>query len=124
MSRASRYRIVGLALASLLSAIVALTACSDYAEGDRCETLNGSGDCQSGLVCTAKSQINAPYNNSDRCCPSNPAAATHPACTVLQSPVGDATAPFDTGPTPDAAIVTPAEAAAPEASTDASDDGG
>jgi hypothetical protein len=38
--------------------------------------------------------------------------------------VGDATAPLDTGPTPDAAIVTPAEAAAPEASTDASDGGG
>jgi hypothetical protein len=38
--------------------------------------------------------------------------------------VGDATAPLDTGPTPDAAIVTPAEAAAPEASADANDDGG
>ena len=127
MSRARRYRIVSIALASLLGAFVALTACSNYDEGDRCETLNGNDDCASPLQCVPKAQINQPFNNSDRCCPVDRSTATHPACTLLQSPVGgDAAPPGDTGPTPDAKADSPAEAAIPEAGSDAdaNDDGG
>jgi hypothetical protein len=131
MSRARRIRIVGILMASLLGGVVTLAACSNQAEGERCQAENGNDDCQSGLVCLAATQktfnggqggslVNAPYNNSDRCCPADRSKATHPACVQLQATVtGDAAAPpADTGPTPDATT----DASQPDTSTvDAAD---
>ena len=129
MSRARRIRIVGVLMASMLCGIVTLAACSNQAEGERCQAENGNDDCQDGLVCLAATQktfnggvglVNAPYNNSDRCCPYERSTASHPACVLLQTTVtGDAAAPpADTGPTPDATT----DASQPDTSTvDAAD---
>ena len=131
MQRALRYRIVSIALCTALGAFVALAACSNYDEGDRCESLNGSEDCAEPLQCTPKAQINTPYNSSDRCCPVDRAAATHHACKLPQSPIAGDAAPADanTGPTPDATVDAPVDTspvveAGPDADADAPDDGG
>ena len=103
MSRARRYRIVGVLMAWTLSCLVALAACSDQDEGDRCQTQNGNEDCSPGLVCLAAGNVNPPFNKSDRCCPADRRSATHPACALLTATVtGDSAPPPDTGPTPDA----------------------
>lgn len=84
---------------ALVAGWIALAACSNNGEGERCEVENNSDDCQDGLICLAASQVNLNYNNSDRCCPVDRSKATHPACTLLQSPVaGDSAPPADTGP--------------------------
>ena len=127
MQRAFRYRIVGIVLCTALSAFVALTACSNYEEGERCETLNGNEDCKDGLQCTPKAQINTPYDSSDRCCPVNRATATHPACVILTTPITTDAAPPDantgpTPPTPDATIDSSTDTGiGPEAGPDAAD---
>lgn len=139
MKRARRIRnasIVGSAVASVL---IALSACSQQAEGDRCDFDNGSADCADGLICLPATNqggrgagtgtVNPPYNNADRCCPQDRTRATHPACTVPTSPVaGDSGPPADSGPTPDAAVVdapadSPAEASDAAEAGDAPDDG-
>lgn len=114
MSRARRIRFVGIMMATLVGGLVTLAACSNQAEGDRCQAENGNDDCQSGLVCLAATQkafngsteglVNAPYNNSDRCCPAQRSNATHPACVLLSPTVTgtDAAPPPDTGPVRDA----------------------
>ena len=124
MQRAFRYRIIGIVLAASVCAFVALTACSNYEEGERCETLNGNEDCADGLTCTPKAQINTPYDSSDRCCPPDRTRATHPACVVLTTPISTDAAPNDsnTGPAPDATIDSPVETSTvPEAGPDAAD---
>lgn len=121
MSRARRIRfsfvtlVTRTLMASLVGGLVlvALAACSNQAEGDRCQAENNNDDCQSGLMCLAATQkpfgggnglVNPPYNNSDRCCPFDRLTATHPACVPLQTTItGDGAAPPpDTGPVPDA----------------------
>ena len=125
MQRARRYRIVGVVLGLGLAGFIGLTACSDYEEGDRCEILNGNSDCANPLQCTPKAQINTPYNSSDRCCPVDRTTATHPACTVLQSPITGDSAPGDanTGPAPDVSVAdAPVDTSTvPEAGPDAAD---
>ena len=128
MQRARSYRIVGVVLALGISGLIALAACSNYDEGDRCEILNGNSDCASGLQCLPKSVINTPYNSSDRCCPVDRSTATHPACTVQQN-LSDASAPFDanSGPAPDVSVpdapmdTAPIPEAGPDADADAAD---
>ena len=133
MSRARRYRIVGVMTAMLLGAFLTLAACSEQGEGERCQAENGNDDCESTLVCLAATQkafnggsglVNAPYNNSDRCCPLDRSTATHPACVnPTVSPTGDGAAPPpDTGPRPDAPIDSPVETSTPDAAGDASND--
>ena len=118
MSRGRRYGFVGILLMSMLGVFTTLVACSDQGEGDRCQAENGNQDCQSGLVCLAATQkpfsganvglVNAPYNNSDRCCPADRSQATHPACTPPTAPVSDSSIPPEaTGP--DAPIDSPAD---------------
>lgn len=127
MQRARRYGIVSIALCLGLGAFVALAACSNYDEGERCETLNGNDDCADPLQCIPKAQIPVPYNGSDRCCPANRAAATHPACMQPQNPIGgDSAPPPDTGPLPEAAPAPDANEASvpPVEAGDAADDGG
>jgi hypothetical protein len=114
MQRARRYRIVGLALGAVFAGFIALTACSNYAEGERCELGNGNEDCTSGLVCTPKARLAAPYNVSDRCCPPDLATATAVACVQPQAGFGaDSAPPEETGPAPDATTVDAAETSAP-----------
>jgi len=87
--------------------VLVLAACSNGAEGDRCEFDNGNDDCQDGLVCVPKAAssrpgngtVNPPYNNADRCCPLDRSTATHPACTLNStSTITDSAPPTDTGP--------------------------
>lgn len=98
-SRARRSKIAAVVTTFAIGAWIALSACSNNGEGERCQFANGSDDCQDGLACLQSSQVNPSYNNSDRCCPPDRAKATHPACTLLQNPVGgDSAPPADTGP--------------------------
>jgi len=123
MQRARSYRIVSVVLCLALAGFVALTACSDYQEGERCESLNGNSDCASGLQCLPKAQINTPFNSSDRCCPVDRTTATSPACIIQQTPISGDAAPNDanTGPGPDVTVSDAPNdtSTAPEAGTDA-----
>lgn len=91
--RSRRYGIVAVLMALGLGGFVTLAACSNGAEGERCQAENGNEDCQSGLVCLAAglkpfnggapgSYVNPPFNGSDRCCPLDRLTATHPACVA------------------------------------------
>lgn len=126
-----RRSLPALVAGALVSAlIVASAACSNQGEGERCEVENGNDDCKNGLICvpadTGKESsasafgytaVNAPFNNSDRCCPTNRATASHPACTVTGSAGGDAAPPADaTVPPTDGAV------SAPDATVDAGED--
>jgi len=125
MHRARSYRIVSVVLCVGLAGLIALTACSDYQEGDRCEVLNGNSDCASGLQCLPKAVINTPYNSSDRCCPVDRNTATHPACIVQSASDAGNAPPSDanTGPTSDVTVGDgPVETSTiPEAGPDAAD---
>lgn len=127
MQRARRYRLVGVMMClTFVAGFVVLSACSNYQEGDRCEILNGNSDCADPLQCTPKAQINTPYNSSDRCCPVDRATATHPACTVLQSPITGDSAPGNPNTGPDATVSdAPVDTSTPDAAdaTDAADAG-
>ena len=94
-----------------------VAACSNQGEGEVCNTLNGSDDCETekGLVCYDHNVLK--NTTSDRCCPEDRSTATHPACkTETASVLSDALAPANTGP--DAADTTLQDA---QVSTDASD---
>ena len=122
MQRARSYRIVSVLLVVGLAGFVALlslSACSNYSEGDRCESLNGNNDCVDGLQCTPKSQLSVPFNSSDRCCPPDRTRATTAACSVPQNPIaGDSAPPSETGPSVDATIP---ETSTVDTGTDAAD---
>lgn len=118
MQRARRYRFVGVALGVGLAAFIALTACSNYREGERCELLNNNDDCDDGLVCTPANELLKAYNQSSRCCPQDRRTASDPRCGVQETVIGgDSAPPAETGPTTDA------DADAAETSTDAAADG-
>jgi hypothetical protein len=122
MHRARRYRFVGVALGVGLAAFIALTACSNYGEGERCESLNNNDDCEDGLVCTPANELLKAYNQSSRCCPQDRRTASDPRCGVQETVIGgDSAPPAETGPTTDAATTDAADAA--ETSTDAAADG-
>jgi hypothetical protein len=117
MQRARRYRLLGVTLAASVAGFIALSACSNYSEGERCEQ---NDDCQDGFLCLAAPLVNAPYGSSARCCPPDRSTATHPACTILQAVVDGSTPPAETGPTPDATVDAPTETSTPaEAGSDA-----
>lgn len=101
-SRARRRNIAAAVTMLTLGGWLVLSACSNNAEGERCQTANNNDDCEQGLICLASSQVNPSYNSSDRCCPVDRTQATHPACTLLTNPVaGDSSPPADTGPAQD-----------------------
>ncbi len=62
-----------------LMAVFALVpfACSNQAEGQRCNVDNGNDDCESGLVCTSSRELGG---NADICCPAS-GQSTSPECT-------------------------------------------
>jgi hypothetical protein len=123
MQRARSYRIVSVVLCLALAGFVALTACSDYQEGERCEILNGNSDCASGLQCLPKAVINTPFNSSDRCCPVDRSTATTAPCIIQQTPIAGDAAPNDANSGPGADVTVsdaPADTSTvPEAGTDA-----
>jgi hypothetical protein len=133
MSRARRNRIVGIVMVSMLGGFVTLAACSDQGEGERCQAENGNDDCTAPLVCLAGGQkpfnggvgfVNAPFQNSDRCCPFDRSTATHPACVLLSTSItpDGSIPPPDTGPVPDAPIDSPPDTNTTPDAADASSD--
>lgn len=124
---------VGLRTAAIVfflcgSGIVAIAACSNQGEGERCQFANGNDDCNTAdnLICYRKEDLNS---DSDRCCPVDRTKATTAICTT---PIGvggaDASAPADTGPptTVDASVTDAGEDAADAADAetlDAADSG-
>jgi len=51
--------------------IVATLACGQQSEGERCDTRNGSLDCDNGLVCRVGSELSLPGDTTGvgLCCP-------------------------------------------------------
>lgn len=97
--RKRRTKTAAIVTFAMVAGWIALTACSNNGEGERCQTANNSDDCENGLICLPANLVNPTYSSSDRCCPVDRSKATHPACTLLQNPVaGDSAPPPDTGP--------------------------
>jgi hypothetical protein len=94
-------RIVGGVLVAILGTLLAITACSNQGEGERCEELNNNDDCDTsaGLICYPAAQLGSGLNSA-RCCPADRSKATHPVCRGVITVGGDATTTADTGPTP------------------------
>jgi hypothetical protein len=96
-------RAVGIFGGAILACAVAIAACSNQGEGDRCDVNadnSGNDDCKDGLVCTPQSSLG---NNSstDLCCPSDRRLATTPQCAIPQTPTGgDSGAPNVDGSVP------------------------
>lgn len=68
-------------LLALVSLAVASTlpACSQQGEGERCDLAkNGDADCDSGLVCIAKTRLRDKL--ADRCCDPIPGASSDSRC--------------------------------------------
>lgn len=106
-------RTIALVVGALAGLFVALSACSNQGEGERCNFLNGDEDCGDGLVCYQSTQLKD--SNADRCCPVDRTTATNPFCQTGGSSGIDASAPTDSGPS------TPPPASASDAGTDAAD---
>ena len=75
------------AFAALASALLALLACSNQGEGERCDhnaSNLGNDDCQNGLTCV---QQNALTNGMgyDACCPFDRTQATTAVCSLNQA---------------------------------------
>jgi hypothetical protein len=124
--------------------IVIFAACSDEAEGERCDTRNtrnGSDDCQPGLVCVPGGDLGSAgseyclangslVTTCGVCCPVNRANATVSICQLSSTLPGADAAPPDTDAgdaASDASDASDTDAAdagdtdADAASTDASD---
>ncbi len=117
-------------------------ACSDQAEGERCDTRNtrlGSDDCQPGLICVPGADLGSSGANycvgtsglvttCGVCCPEDRANATTSVCLITSTlPGADAAPPFSGTDAGDAAAEAPDssstgdDAAGDDASSDASD---
>jgi hypothetical protein len=124
----SRYKLASIAVSVLVGGWIALSACSNQSEGERCDVANGDEDCKTdeGLVCFPKAQLSAPFNNADRCCPRDRSTAKTDPCKFPTNPIaGDSAPPGDTGPGPDVKVDAPTDSsdadAEAETSTDAAD---
>lgn len=108
MQRVRRSRLVNVVLTVAVGAILSipwLAACSNYEEGERCESKNGNEDCQDGLQCLPANLVTKPFDSSDRCCPVDRTRASHPACVISTNPiVGDAAPATETGPGTDSSL--------------------
>ena len=105
------------------------SACGKQAEGEKCDkrALNdGNSDCQDGLVCEARANLNG--SSHDRCCPTNRSTATTDFCKLASNQFGgDAAIPPtedsgtpDAAPIPDAAVVDAGADVAADSGADAS----
>ncbi len=66
------FAFVGLTLSAIF---VNVAGCSNQAEGQSCSVDNVNADCESGLVCVPKTELNTQV---DICC--KPSGSTNPAC--------------------------------------------
>lgn len=97
--RTRRKRTAAIVTVALVSGWLALSACSNNGEGERCEIDNNNDDCENGLVCLAARELPQGFNGGDRCCPPDRTQATHAACRAPQASVGgDSAPPADSGP--------------------------
>ena len=90
----SRKKLVAFALSASVAMVPLFVACSNNAEGERCDQLadnGGNDDCQDGLVCTSKTDLNGA--SSDLCCPPDRTTALTPQCQIAHAPVGGDAAP-------------------------------
>jgi hypothetical protein len=103
------YAFITVAVA-LMGFSIAGSGCSAQGEGDRCTFfnsgstidagINGTDECQSGLVCWSGMMFPNTYGTYDRCCPPNLAQATVVQCETGgqiadASPSAGADASFD-----------------------------
>ncbi|HEX7669780.1 MAG TPA: hypothetical protein VF395_09365, partial [Polyangiaceae bacterium] len=84
--------LLGLSFVAL--ALLAASACSDQAEGDRCAPENNDTDCASGLICKRLSElgVTGDARKTGVCCPPpNGSPPTSPYCLGQNSQIpGDA----------------------------------
>jgi hypothetical protein len=66
------FAIVGLGLVGFLANV---TGCSNQSEGQACSVDNVNADCEDGLVCVTRTELNTQV---DICC--KPTGSTNPAC--------------------------------------------
>ena len=102
-----------LTLAFFLFTASALVGCSKQAEGERCDTNNGSLDCETGLVCRSASQLSLPGNTVGfaLCCPIDGIIPNEDACRAgatqpPEEPIPDAGGAEPQGLVEDAAAAT------------------
>ena len=98
-----------LALGFLGAALISASACSDQAEGERCDPNNGDSDCNSGLICTKFVSLNiASASGAAICCPPAGQPTTTTICqnqgNNLSTDAGSSTggSAGDAGSSPDA----------------------
>jgi hypothetical protein len=104
-----------LAAASVLVVSLAVSACSNQAEGERCDRLNNDDDCQEGLVCKPGTELGS---NADTCCPPGDGTSDLPECTL-----GGGAASNGTGTGASSGVTVPA-ATVTSSSTSTGGDGG
>ena len=66
------FAIVGL---GIVGAMALMPGCSNQVEGQSCSVDNVNADCEDGLVCVSKTELNTQV---DICC--KPSGSTNPAC--------------------------------------------
>ena len=98
-----RLQIASLFLSCLVGGAL-FAACSNQAEGQRCDPRFGNDDCQDGLVCKRASELGGVY---DICCPAAGANVVECRRSISvdggDTPAPDATAP-DAATTSDAGV--------------------
>lgn len=96
-----RFALASAAVSALAGVIFLLVACSQQAEGDRCQLDNNNDDCADGLVCTGSTNLpiaqrGTATDREGRCCPADRTQATVAACAANAStPGGDAAIDLD-----------------------------
>jgi len=77
--------------------LLATPACSNQAEGERCDTRGdnfGNDECDDNMRCTPAVELTG--SATDRCCPNNRAQSETAICKVPGNPIGgDAAPPSD-----------------------------
>ncbi len=89
MVKPARNRIAAIVVVTVVGLFALPTACSNNAEGERCQSENGNDDCADGLTCIPKTQLVAPFNSADRCCPFVRQNATSAACKPGSGTIGN-----------------------------------
>jgi hypothetical protein len=110
----------------LLLAALAVPACSNQGEGERCDTRGengGNDDCLDGLKCTRADTLGTGAS-ADLCCPVDRTKATTAGCKLPPAPAGgDASIPpLPDGATPDVVTSDAPADGAPDGVSDAAGD--
>jgi len=70
-------RTFGFILISAFSVVFFASSCARQGEGERCDVASESNDCESGLECKPKDQLDGIV---DRCCPPGDSTPSDPRC--------------------------------------------